>query len=372
MDDLRKSLFRALEKSDINMLRVLLAQGVSLAYEAGDPDPVCFVACYQRPWLDALQFLQANGADLSAREPQYQDSLLNWCMNNLDDDLLPWLITQGLDVNAANSVGRTPIFFAASSLEPKTDPDTRARAMRDVKCLVAAGADIQVLGDGHTLLHNAAFRGASDLVAYLLSQGADVQAVNAQNETPLHTIALRDTSDIVPDHLAVLDLLLAAGADIDALDQDGHSPLACTYVGANIAVARRLIKHGADVNANKGTPLRMMLTDDTNELLDLLVAAATDLNTVQGDERLSPFGLAAHNNCLHGLAVLLDQGVDIEVENVDGETALLIASWRGYHAAVELLLKRGANRLHTDHYGNTPSTWAERRKDARLIEMLTS
>ena len=369
MDDLRKALFRALEKSDVNMLRALLAQGVSLAEQAGDPDPVCFVgAPYEGVYFEGLKFLHAAGADIRAREHEYQDTLLHWCVNNAEDDLLPWLIAQGLDVNAVNSKGRTPLFFAGVGHggEP-----LQSRAMRDVRRLVEAGADTAVVdGDGATVLHNAADAGALDLVRYLLAKGTPADILNGTRQTPLHVIALRSDADVHSGHLAIVDLLLASGADIDALDEDGDPPLACTFHGANTTVARKLIDGGADVNAGDGAPVRMMMSDDSREILDMLIAEGAILDTAHGDERLSPIGAAANNNGLHGIAALLDRGIDIEVENIDGETPLLIAARQGHHQAVELLLARGADRNHADHYGNTALSWAKRRKDMRLINML--
>ena len=370
MDDLRKALFRALEKSDINMLRAVLSQGVSLAYEDGDPDPVCFVgAPYDGVYLEGLTFLHAAGADIYASELEYQDSLLHWCVNNDDEDLLPWLIAQGLDVNAVNSKGRTPLFFAAYT---HGDETIHARAMRDVRRLVEAGADAGIIdNDGGTVLHNAAYAGALDLVDYLLATGCRADSLNGARQTPLHVIALRSDEDLHEGHLAIADLLLEAGADINALDEDGHPPLACTHYGPSVTMARKLIDRGANLNANNGAPLRMMMNDDSREILAMLIEGGASLDIAHGDERLSPIGLAANNNCLGGITALLDRGVDIEAENVDGETPLLIATWHGHHAAVDLLLTRGANRHHTDHYGNTTQSWAQRRKDMRLINMLS-
>ncbi len=121
MNDLRKALFRALEKSDINMLRAVLAQGVSLAYEEGDPEPVFFaLAIYRSTDIESLQLLLSAGADITVREFEYQDSLLHWYVNEESDAILPWLIAQGLDVNAQNVKGRTPLTFAVYGLHPKT------------------------------------------------------------------------------------------------------------------------------------------------------------------------------------------------------------------------------------------------------------
>ncbi len=372
MDDLRKTLFRALEKSDINMLRTVLARGVSLDYVEGDPDPVCFVGWqYDGILLDALKMLQASGADLLAREPEYDDTLLHWCVNDRDADVLPWLIAQGLDVNARNRMGRSPLMFAGKGLLPSQAPDLPERAFRDIQRLLMAGARADNTDiDGGTALHTAAFAGRPDYGALLLAHGAAVNAARTGGETALHIIAERAGEDMTDGHRAMIDLLLAAGADIEAVDDYGSTPLASTTLHDNDTVARWLIERGACVNAGNGDPLRQACSD-ADKVFDVLLGAGAAFDIPWNDEMLLPLGLAAHNDSQHCVEALLDRGADIESVNADGETALLIAVRRRKHDVVACLLTRGADRNHIDHYSNTALSWATRRGDARLIEMLS-
>ncbi|ESQ91532.1 hypothetical protein ABAC460_05985 [Asticcacaulis sp. AC460] len=373
MNTLRKALFRALEKSDLNMLRAVLAQGVSLAYEAGDPDPVCFAAAHTVSDLAMLQCLHDAGADVKAREPQYQDSLLHWAVKAEDDRILPWLIEQGLDVNAVNARSRTPLFFAVPAMAVYAEPDELIVSVRDIQVLLAAGASVNVIdADTSTPLRQAAIAGAAEVVAVLLSHGADVHARRADGCTALHLIGLLAPDDIRDSHLAVIDQLLATGADLEARDEDGWTPLIAAAAHNNLPVFEHLLQRGADPEAGDGNVLRLLMIEGSDPLLDRLLGEDVAIDRPFGDEVLRPLGVAAHNGYLYGVQTLLDRGADIEAETIDGETALLMAVRKREHDVVAHLLSRGANRHHADHYNNTPLSWAQRRGDARLIELLSA
>src|SRR3546814_3290855 len=96
-----------------------------------------------------------------------------------------------------------------------------------VERLLAAGATLeQRLPGVVTVLMLAAALGLPDLCARLLTAGANVQAADAQGLTPLHCAALygftsRDRARL----LALFDTLLLAGADTDIAAASGVTPL---------------------------------------------------------------------------------------------------------------------------------------------------
>ncbi|MFH1011256.1 MAG: ankyrin repeat domain-containing protein, partial [bacterium] len=61
---------------------------------------------------------------------------------------------------------------------------------------------------GGTALHAAAEHGSVEIVAFLISKGADLSATNRDGATPLHVAAAKDCT-------AVVAALLKAGAPID-------------------------------------------------------------------------------------------------------------------------------------------------------------
>jgi ankyrin repeat protein len=94
--------------------------------------------------------------------------------------------------------------------------------------------------DGSTPLHCAAWKGHAAVAELLLEAGADVNA-RSQNEhygdTPLHAAAHGNQR-------AVAELLIAQGADVRAVSCNGRTPLEETGIHAATAVARLLRECG--------------------------------------------------------------------------------------------------------------------------------
>jgi len=91
---------------------------------------------------------------------------------------------------------------------------------------------------GCQTLHDAGRRGDVKAVKLLLEQGADVNARDKVERTPLHWAACMG-------HTALAELLLSQGADVNAEDQVGLTPLQLAILTRNAELADLLLKHGA-------------------------------------------------------------------------------------------------------------------------------
>ena len=134
-----------------------------------------------------------------------------------------------------------------------------------------------------TALHQAARVGRDDLANVLVAAGADIEARNVLDIRPLHVAATYGQP-------AVAKLLLARHADIHARDPGGSTPLHAAAAGvgtqSNIAgrleVARLLVAAGADVNARQPgsgfTPLRSATYGEGRNaaMAELLLAHGAD------------------------------------------------------------------------------------------------
>ena len=117
------------------------------------------------------------------------------------DELARWLVANGADLNAADTRGNTPLH-------------TRARSRRGrVDVLLELGADVNAPGASiGTPLHAAADSKNVENASKLLAHGADVDARNRDGLTPLE-LALQCCSNIDLEDMAPLArLLLEAGA----------------------------------------------------------------------------------------------------------------------------------------------------------------
>lgn len=95
--------------------------------------------------------------------------------------------------------------------------------------------------DGYTPLQLACFFGHEAVARYLVDNGADVHAVskNQMAIQPLHAAA-------AGDHMSIVRLLLVAGADPNAVQQDGFRPLHAAAQNGNSELTRLLLEYGAD------------------------------------------------------------------------------------------------------------------------------
>jgi hypothetical protein len=116
---------------------------------------------------------------------------------------------------------------------------------------------------GDTALHVAAAAYRPDVVRKLLAGGADVRARNRRGAQPLHAAAVGSPVSPAwnpPAQAATIALLIEAGADPDAVDMDGVTPLHRAVRTRCAAAVAALLDGGADAaRRNKGgsTPLRL-------------------------------------------------------------------------------------------------------------------
>ena len=102
---------------------------------------------------------------------------------------------------------------------------------------------------GFTPLHYAAWRGGTNGIKELLEHGADITAVSYTKKSVLHLASLR-----ADDDPSAAELLLDAGADIDARDAWGNTPLFYAHLSKNGKIQKLLLQRGAskDVKNKSG------------------------------------------------------------------------------------------------------------------------
>ena len=126
--------------------------------------------------------------------------------------------------------------------------------------------------DGHTPLGLAAYFGHPAVVDLLLAGGAQPNTAsrNEMRVMPLHSAVAHWRPEIA---LAITKSLIAHGAEVNAKQQGGWTPLHETADNGYLEIARLLLDHGADANATNDagtTPLKMAQDKGYHELAALL------------------------------------------------------------------------------------------------------
>jgi cytohesin len=166
---------------------------------------------------ELVQYLLDKGADVNAKE-QRGWTPLHMAVNAGAWNIVELLLTKGADVNAADLRGATAMWYARKQRDEEMTqllrrhgaheqtPPTASlpEAARDgdlelVKSLVARRADVNAMDNrlAGTSLHLAASFGREGVVEFLLSQGANVNAVNKWNRTALDEAMDRERTAII-------------------------------------------------------------------------------------------------------------------------------------------------------------------------------
>lgn len=176
-------------------------------------------------------------------------------------------------------------------------------------------------------------------------------------------------------HPACVRVLLENGADIESVDNNGYSPLyrACYHNSIQSAVI--LLQFGANVNITaknliskiEWTPLHEAVHNDNVDLVRLLLQNGALPNTPNDEPPLILAVCVTPCECIKGL---LEYGVDINIVDPDGDTALHVACRFRNSSAVKILLKHNANIHIINNNGNTPRDIAEQVVANHIIKLI--
>ena len=172
-----------------------------------------------------------------------------------------------------------------------------------------------------------------------------------------------------------LPLLVARGADTNALDHTGHTALWLAASRNDLAVIKALLKAGVKPDAHavtEQTPLFAALrAPHSDDVVPLLLAAGAnpDIADARGQ---TPLILAAANGQVAIVQMLLAQHVKTDAEDHERRTALWHAAAFGSRAVVVVLLAAGASREATDARGLTVLHAAAAQKEASVLAPLLS
>ena len=367
---------------------------------------------------------------------------LHEAVKGRDIEQVRLLLAKGANVNAKDGIGHTPLYFALRNNDPEI-----------VKILVEKGADVSLTVErNYPLLQFAVWYGNLDTVRLLVNHGAKLDAKDQSGWTPFRHAAAARKRDLVEffvgkgvdlpalhlaacvGDLARVEALVKQGANVDAKDELGWTPLYWATCLARIEVAKFLVANGASVNVvtnDAGTPLMQAVMAGDRELVDLILSGGADINAKSQDGRtalhyaavygyrevaefliakgadvnaktnggqtpldvallqnraamvemltakgaeVSTLAIAARMGDLARVKTLLEKGADINAQDNSGRTALHYAAERGFKEIVEVLLAKGAN-VNVGAFGSenkTAADFAMHSNHSEIVELLFS
>ncbi|MCP5145232.1 MAG: ankyrin repeat domain-containing protein [Gammaproteobacteria bacterium] len=371
---------------------------------------------------------------------------LQWAVYDGDTDRVKTLLKAGADVNATNNYGANAMQLAAEVADtrmlkllldaganadsPNPEGQTalmlvaRTGNVDAAKLLVKHGATVDAReGWGQqTALMWASARRHPEMMAYLIAQGADINARSVWRDYQRHLTAESraknmDSGGLTPllyaareNCLECVKVLLKNGVDKDLPDPDRVSPLLLSIINTNWDIAKLLIEAGADVNqwdiygqaplfaaamrqpqadvtsidtlneTNGATVVRMLLDAGANPNMQLFMRPA-DLFGSGVSRGTTPLHAAVANSDPEIVSLLIERGAEVNRNDADNESALMLVMQRRDRAGVvpiiETLVTAGAdvdaNALY--HHlqrtrGGTPLHYAVRAGNNAAIEAL--
>jgi ankyrin repeat protein/beta-lactamase regulating signal transducer with metallopeptidase domain len=286
--------------------------------------------------IEQVKSLLSKGVDINAKNEKGNTPLhLVARYGYRQRDMAELLIIRGADVNAKNRDGWTPLHFTAWRSY------TGHRNIAEL--LIAKSADINARAkDGRMPLHYAARSGSSSMVELLLAKGTDLNARGWQGWTALHEAANWTAKSVV-------ELLLAKGADVNVTSRTGWTPL-----------------HAA---AGPGWPWRKQST--RGQIVGLLIDSGSVINAKDSDGCTPLHAAAAWRRQDEVVEVLLARGANVDAEANSGATPLHYAAYNGQKGVVEILLAKGANINAKTDAGDTPASAALQADHPDIFALLT-
>ncbi len=232
-------------------------------------------------------------------------------------------------------------------------------------------------GDGATALLWSAYRNDTETASLLLGAGANPNAANDYGVTPL---SLACTNKNVP----LVEMLVKAKANSNAAETNGVTPLMNCAKTGTIEAVKILIAAGANLDAadtdRAQTALMRAAAQKHSAVVQALVAAKANVHLrtkkldlydpmkaiTYSDKAYFPgekggftaLMFAAQSGDVDAAKALLDAGAKIDDGTEFDGTPLVVAAQNGNEKVSLFLLDRGASPNARDGYGLTPMHWA--------------
>lgn len=410
------ALSKALEVGNLTLLQNLLSSGLDPNQTYDDLGLLHTTIRYKD--IQAAKILLQYDADINMKDgDQWTSTPLHLVVRSEKPEFVELLLNHGANVNATDSRENTPLHDAASNgelsivkllLQAKTDPNIRQKGNSAlhiatgkghahlIEPLIKAEA-IRLLidRDPETLnmrecqpwlpLHQACYLESErlDLVQLLIEKGADVNGKSKLGFTALQAAAFRPGSEKILEFLldkgALVDITnggyTALGtaaksghisnvrclkeygkSDLEVGEYGGSQLMQCAYDG-HLNAAVILLDHGADIDlrdSGQRTSLFWAIDQGHTEVAKLLIERKCEAEAKIVTVDLTLLMHAVSKNNKEVVKALVLRGIDLEVRNRHGNTALSKAADKGHTDVARVLIEGGAKVGVKDKNGWSP------------------
>lgn len=291
--------------------------------------------------VEIIMYILRAGVNVNVRLG-YGHTPLHWACLHGNFPLCKALVEYGARINVKNKLGCTPIVYGASPFKST-----------DILFFLAEhGADVNGRNKDNscepTPLHRAVMKGDIELAEVLIAKGANINAKDRAGETPLESII--DYAWKLPlKYQPIIDLLKAHGAigeDLIKVPDDANDlRLTVAVEKGDASIVKYWLDQGANPSSwgkegNWDKPLIMKACENGYiEVVNALVEAGADISDDDYDDR-SVLYVAAFANQLEIVKVLLAKGAN---PNEQHKGPIIAAIVNNNCEMMEALLNAGAD-----------------------------
>ncbi|KAG4272987.1 hypothetical protein FPRO04_10067 [Fusarium proliferatum] len=246
-----------------------------------------------------------------------------------DESLIYLMLSQGFEPNTRDAIGETPLLLASERgniaavetlLEYSADPNLRNR-------------------HGRTALSQAAQNGYESLVYCLFSSSERKVELNTQDNMGQTALILAAENG----HANIVKFLVLQNANADIMGYDGKKAWQKAVDKGHASVVETLLSEKiSPVRDRQAVNEALLLASRRGwgDLVGVLLNQEVDLTFQSKGEELTALHMAAMNGHHEVLSKLTAKGVEIVIKDLNGRTALFLATEQGFPSIVRLLLER--------------------------------
>ena len=288
---------------------------------------------------------------------------LQFAAKNGHESIVKHLLSLGADVNSE---------AAKDSFKPIMHAVNKGYTTM-IQLLIEYGAGVRQLNaNGQTVLHLAAQHGRQEITRLLLERIPDLAARDRMGRTALHLASLNGHAEVVETlapnssvdtwdgdgdtplrlasksgHMSAVKVLLQSGARVDLTGIDHHTALYSAAINGHEAIAQMMLQQANAVKLNFADIVDVFQEAAKRGFLNICKLCLPIVNDEMVDGGYKEQRTALHHAARDGrdeiVKLLLDRGTDIECENDEGNTPLVVAAIAGRFQVVQILLARKAN-----------------------------
>lgn len=294
--------------------------------------------------LEIFKYLVENGVDINAKDKNGYSFLHDAVYNN-KLNIAEFLINAGLDINylsaddssvysmAANSSAQMVEFLlkAGIKVDRKKEADIVSSAIHFRNSLMAeyfvkqgCAFDKSVFDDGEYLIKLIQTQNI-EMFAFLIKMGLNVETkapIYGDKATLLHIAVMIEAGEVVA-------FLLSAGANPNARNTDDKPMYIDAIKNGDINIVTALYENGANLEDAAGfygyTPLLLAIESRKLEIIRFLIKKGANVNTVDDSDKNSAMHMAAQKGYLEILKSMVKHGGNVRLLNKERKAPLDVA-----------------------------------------------